>query len=161
MEGSRERTVPSASPNQDRGPNAGYGVGPGGQEDCSKPGPELRQLMRHAMKPGGKGNRRRSKKRREMSHGQDRIFTHSAPSGKNPETNGPALGYLSQSHTELRAGMAGHSGIRGTSATVSHGSEVFSEQKGQPLLEHTALLRTNQTTVPCVGISGRTSVLVH
>ncbi len=69
MEDTRERTVPSVSPNQGRGPKAGYGVGPGGEEGCSNPGPERRPLMRHAMKPGGKGNRRRSKKRREMSHG--------------------------------------------------------------------------------------------
>jgi hypothetical protein len=38
MEGTRERTVPSASPNQDRGPNARYGVGPGGEEGCSNQG---------------------------------------------------------------------------------------------------------------------------
>ena len=69
MEGTRERTVPSASPNQGRGPNVGYGVGPSGDGAGSNQGLELRPLMRHAMRPGGKRTVVVPKSVGEMSHG--------------------------------------------------------------------------------------------
>ena len=57
--------------------------------------------------------------------------------------------------------MAGGPLTRGTTGTVSHGPEVFSQEEYQTMLGHKALFREDQAGVPCMGVSGRASMLVH
>jgi len=98
---------------------------------------------------------------RRVTRGQERVFSDPQLFRKNAKADGPAFGHFPQGRTELRAGMAGDPLTRGTTSTVSHGPEVFSKEEYQTMLGHKALFREDQAGMSCMGVSGRTSLLVH